>query len=118
MNNQNLTTNSNGERDLFKIVMGILQTIIAGGLMWMATTQVNLLQTVARLEAQLEERRESIQDRYTASQAAADRRTQAALDATQTRDIGRHQAQIVSILERLRVLERDAGGDTTRRFSP
>lgn len=102
---RHLSTNVAGERDMFKVVMMLTQGLILPFLVWLGVQMVEQRESIARLEVRLENQTAVSADRYTATQAAADRRTQANIDATQNRDIGRLEEQVTSLRRQLDGLE-------------
>jgi hypothetical protein len=95
-------TNTAGERDMFKVVMMITQGFILPFLIWLGVQMVEQRESMARLEERISNQATLAVDRYTASEAAANWRTQAGVDQTQTRDIERLEVQMRNIQEQLR----------------
>jgi uncharacterized membrane protein YccC len=104
MTDNHYATNTAGERDMFKVVMMLAQGLILPFLIWLGVQMVEQRESIARLEERLSNQSELASDRYTAAQAAADRRTQASVDQTQSRDIGRLESQVEAIREQIRSL--------------
>lgn len=111
-----MTHNSNGQFDMFKLVMGGFMTLITASIMWVAMTLVDTQVAIAEINRDvlnvsldIAEMREADQrlaeSRYTSDQAAADFRLQAATDMRQDADLRRFKERTEQLALRLDAVE-------------
>ncbi len=91
--------------DGYRMIMGVLQAITCAALIWVATTIVETQVAVEGLRIEILNLKARTSNRYTAATAAADRRTQTAIDERQTQIIARIQAQLDILARDLREIK-------------
>lgn len=106
MTDNSLTQNSLGNRDLFKVVMIVMQGLILPGVFWVVMQLIEQGEAIVRLEERLTNQASQVAGQYTDLQAEADWRNQTTIDTMQNRKVERLQEQLNSISLELRSLRR------------
>lgn len=100
-----MLTNSAGQFDMFKWVMSVAQAILVAGLFFIGQTLFDVNDRLARLEERSAMTSAQASDRYTASMAAADWRTQREITLRTEANLSRLDTQIDNLKDRVRELE-------------